>query len=76
MSIDTTVRNGDAHTRADLARLAFGVRGMTCASCVSHVESALTSVEGVTEASGVRQQQTHAPQRTISQFDHLVGAGP
>ncbi len=51
MSIDTTARNGDAHTRADLARLAFGVRGMTCASCVSHVESALTGVEGVTEAS-------------------------
>ena len=51
MSIDTTARNGDAHMRADLARLAFGVRGMTCASCVSHVESALTGVEGVTEAS-------------------------
>ncbi len=51
MSIDTTARNGDAHTRADLARLAFGVRGMTCASGVSHVESALTRVKGVTEAS-------------------------
>ena len=51
MSIDTTAGNGETHTRADLARLAFGVRGMTCASCVSHVESALTGVEGVTTAS-------------------------
>ena len=32
-------------------RLRFGVRGMTCASCVRRVERALTSVEGVTVAS-------------------------
>ena len=31
-------------------RLRFGVRGMTCASCVRRVERALTSVEGVTSA--------------------------
>ncbi|MBM4410341.1 MAG: copper-translocating P-type ATPase [Chloroflexi bacterium] len=32
-------------------RLRFGVRGMTCASCVRRVERALTSVEGVAAAS-------------------------
>ncbi len=32
-------------------RLRFGVRGMTCASCVRRVERALTSVEGVASAS-------------------------
>ncbi len=31
-------------------RLRFGVRGMTCASCVRRVERALTSVEGVASA--------------------------
>jgi Cu+-exporting ATPase len=31
-------------------RLAFGVQGMTCASCVSHVERALKQLEGVHEA--------------------------
>jgi copper chaperone CopZ len=36
---------------AAVARFAFKVRGMTCASCVSHVESALTGVEGVRAAS-------------------------
>ncbi len=51
MSIDTTAGNGETHMRADVARLAFGVRGMSCASCVSHVESALRDVEGVTTAS-------------------------
>jgi Cu+-exporting ATPase len=30
--------------------LAFGVRGMTCASCVSHVQKALAGVEGVRAA--------------------------
>ena len=29
----------------------FGVGGMTCASCVAHVEKALKSVPGVIEAS-------------------------
>jgi Cu+-exporting ATPase len=32
------------------ATLEFGIRGMTCASCVSHVEKALTGVEGVKAA--------------------------
>ena len=32
-------------------RLRFGVRGMTCASCVRRVERALTGVEGVASAS-------------------------
>ena len=31
--------------------LDFNVRGMTCASCVSHVEKALKAVPGVLEAS-------------------------
>ncbi len=34
-----------------IERLRFGVRGMTCASCVRRVERALTSVEGVAAAS-------------------------
>jgi P-type Cu+ transporter len=32
-------------------QLGFGVRGMTCASCVSHVETALARTEGVNSAS-------------------------
>ena len=31
-------------------KLAFPVRGMTCASCVAHVEKALSGVDGVAEA--------------------------
>lgn len=34
----------------DATRLIFKVRGMTCASCVSHVEKALTEVDGVEAA--------------------------
>ncbi|CAN2532280.1 Copper-transporting+P-type+ATPase [Methylocapsa aurea] len=47
----------DASTRADMpaagdgTRLSFGVRGMTCASCVSHVEKALRGAPGVLSAS-------------------------
>jgi P-type Cu+ transporter len=36
---------------AETARLDFNVRGMTCASCVSHVEKALVATPGVTSAS-------------------------
>src|SRR3970040_258733 len=32
------------------AELTLDVRGMTCASCVSHVEEALNELEGVTKA--------------------------
>ncbi len=32
-------------------RLDFNIRGMTCASCVAHVEKALTNTKGVTAAS-------------------------
>ncbi|OAI30155.1 ATPase [Methylosinus sp. R-45379] len=44
----------DASTRADSpadAHLSFGVRGMTCASCVSHVEKVLRGAPGVVSAS-------------------------
>ncbi|MBU3889178.1 heavy metal translocating P-type ATPase [Methylosinus sporium] len=44
----------DAATRTDSSadtHLAFGVRGMTCASCVSHVEKALRAAPGVLSAS-------------------------
>ncbi|BBU61985.1 copper-translocating P-type ATPase [Methylosinus sp. C49] len=40
----------DVATRADL-HMSFGVRGMTCASCVSHVEKALRGAPGVLSAS-------------------------
>jgi Cu+-exporting ATPase len=36
---------------AETARLDFNVRGMTCASCVSHVEKALKGTPGVASAS-------------------------
>jgi P-type Cu+ transporter len=36
---------------AEAARLDFNVRGMTCASCVSHVEKALLTTPGVASAS-------------------------
>ena len=42
---------GEALPAADATRLGFGVRGMTCASCVAHVEKALRSVPGVISAS-------------------------
>ena len=32
-------------------KVTLGIGGMTCASCVGHVESALNSVEGVASAS-------------------------
>ncbi|ATQ67314.1 MULTISPECIES: heavy metal translocating P-type ATPase [Methylosinus] len=44
----------DARAAADegaACRLSFGVGGMTCASCVSHVEKALRATPGVIEAS-------------------------
>ncbi len=43
MNAPTTVSGGE--------RLDFTVRGMTCASCVSHVEKALVHTPGVTSAS-------------------------
>jgi Cu+-exporting ATPase len=44
--------DAQAPTRNDTERrLAFEVRGMTCASCVSHVEKALRETEGVGAAS-------------------------
>ncbi|WP_424361190.1 heavy metal translocating P-type ATPase [Methylocystis parvus] len=36
---------------AETAQLDFNVRGMTCASCVSHVEKALAATPGVSKAS-------------------------
>ena len=43
------VQNAGYGVRTQKASLAIG--GMTCAACVSHVESALTGVEGVADAS-------------------------
>ena len=43
MNAPTTVSGGE--------RLDFTVRGMTCASCVSHVEKALVHTPGVASAS-------------------------
>ncbi len=40
-----------APTASSAERLRFGVRGMTCASCVRRVERALSGVEGVASAS-------------------------
>ncbi|MEX2031407.1 MAG: heavy metal translocating P-type ATPase, partial [Dehalococcoidia bacterium] len=45
MTIDTNTSAGQTE------RLRFGVRGMTCASCVRRVERALSTVEGVSNAS-------------------------
>jgi len=42
---------GGAATAASDRELAFDVSGMTCASCVAHVEKALKGVPGVIEAS-------------------------
>ena len=36
---------------AHLTHVSFPIRGMTCASCVNHVERALKSIPGVSEAS-------------------------
>lgn len=51
MSIDATLSNTESFVPSDATRLGFRVRGMTCASCVSHVEKALTKVDGVKAAS-------------------------
>jgi Cu+-exporting ATPase len=40
----------DAGYSVDIQRTTFGVGGMTCASCVSHVEKALLEVKGVISA--------------------------
>ena len=40
----------DGSNGADTGRVTLTIGGMTCASCVVHVERALKSVEGVTEA--------------------------
>jgi heavy metal translocating P-type ATPase len=45
-AIDREATPGESGAR----RLSFGVRGMTCASCVSHVEKALRNAPGVLEA--------------------------
>jgi P-type Cu+ transporter len=47
---DLAARVKDAGYEPRLAQFAFGVGGMTCASCVSHVEKALKGVPGVTSA--------------------------
>lgn len=41
----------DLGYKVDLVEQSFGVRGMSCASCVRRVERALESLEGVVEAS-------------------------
>ena len=46
--INKTLENAGYGLGSDSITLA--IDGMTCTACVSHVESALTSLEGVTEA--------------------------
>ncbi|HUO54184.1 MAG TPA: heavy metal translocating P-type ATPase, partial [Rhodoblastus sp.] len=47
---DLAARVKDAGYEPRLTHFAFGVGGMTCASCVAHVEKAVRSVPGVTAA--------------------------
>jgi P-type Cu+ transporter len=50
LSLDPAATNAESCQLSGLERLAFGVRGMTCASCVSHVEAALARTQGVHSA--------------------------
>ena len=38
---------------AHVTHISFPIRGMTCASCVNHVQRALASIQGVSEVSWV-----------------------
>jgi Cu+-exporting ATPase len=48
--LETATRQSHEAPAPEGEAFAFGVRGMTCASCVSHVEKALAGVEGVKAA--------------------------
>jgi Cu+-exporting ATPase len=51
MLLDPAPANTKSSPTANAMRVGFSVRGMTCASCVSHVEKALTRTKGVKAAS-------------------------
>jgi len=51
MTMDAALDTASDAAKGQAARLGFNVRGMTCASCVAHVEKALKQTEGVASAS-------------------------